>query len=482
MKHYNIVWFCADQLRWDTISGYGNPHIRTPNIDRLMATGATFERAYAQSPVCTPSRASFLTGRYPKSCRSSINGNQIFSRDETLITKTLRDSGYVCGLTGKLHLTSSSAKDHQELRTDDGYSYFQWSHMGYDLWNRGVNNYMDWLEEKGVDWHAMYKAPVINWPPKSNYPIPARIQSMPDELHQTTWCVEKAMEFIDQSVAEDAGRPWCVSINPFAPPPPQRPPPAVKGPGRGGGNPPAPGEGGGDSYYIGAQSGMVRTAVGLTDDEKRENTLEYYALVEHLDHQLGRLIDHLEESGQRENTIIMFMSDHGECLGDHGLYWKGGFFYECNVHVPLIFSCPGLIKEGLRSDALVELMDVAPTVLELLELPVPQYMQAKSLAGILTGKSDPHHHKDCVYAEYYYSALLSNKVYATMYFDGRYKMIVHHDDPVSELYDLETDPQEFDNLWGRPEYQDLIFTYYQKCFNHAVMANEDTVLGEKSIF
>ena len=491
MKHYNIVWFCADQLRWDTISGYGNPHIRTPNIDRLMATGATFERAYAQSPVCTPSRASFLTGRYPKSCRSSINGNQIFSRDETLITKTLRDSGYVCGLTGKLHLTSSSAKDHQELRTDDGYSYFQWSHMGYDLWNRGVNNYMDWLEEKGVDWHAMYKAPVINWPPKSNYPIPARIQSMPDELHQTTWCVEKAMEFIDQSVAEDAGRPWCVSINPFAPPPPQAPPPSRKDPRRREGMPRAPGKGGEldnkpqsqkDSYYIGAQSGMVRTAVGLTDDEKRENTLEYYALVEHLDHQLGRLIDHLEESGQRENTIIMFMSDHGECLGDHGLYWKGGFFYECNVHVPLIFSCPGLIKEGLRSDALVELMDVAPTVLELLELPVPQYMQAKSLAGILTGKSDPHHHKDCVYAEYYYSALLSNKVYATMYFDGRYKMIVHHDDPVSELYDLETDPQEFDNLWGRPEYQDLIFTYYQKCFNHAVMANEDTVLGEKSIF
>ena len=124
--------------------------------------------------------------------------------------------------------------------------------------------------------------------------------------------------------------------------------------------------------------------------------------------------------------------------------------------MPLIFSCPGLIKEGLRSDALVELMDVAPTVLELLGMPVPQYMQAKSLAGILKGEADPHVHKDCVYAEYYYSALLSNKVYATMYFDGRYKMIVHHDDPISEFYDLETDPCEFDNLWGKPEYQDLI--------------------------
>ena len=227
---------------------------------------------------------------------------------------------------------------------------------------------------------------------------------------------------------------------------------------------------------------MVRTAVGLTKEEKQENTLEYYALVEHLDHQLGRLIDYLEETGQREDTIIMFMSDHGECLGDHGLYWKGGFFYECNVHVPLIFSCPGLIAQGLRSDALVELMDVAPTVLELLGMPIPQYMQAKSLAGILKGESDPSYHKDCVYAEYYYSALLSNKVYATMYFDGRYKMIVHHDDPISEFYDLQEDPCEYDNLWGKEEYQPLIFEYYQKCFNHAIMANEDTVLGEKSIF
>lgn len=483
----NFVWFCADQLRYDTISGYGNSHIHTPNIDRLMAEGTTFMRAYSQSPVCTPSRAAFLTGRYPKSARSSINGNRIFSRDETLVTRMLRDSGYTCGLTGKLHLTSSSDPARQEARTDDGYSYFQWSHMGYDLWNPGVNNYMDWLTEKGVDWHGMYQAPVTDWPPKSNYPIPARIKGMPDEYHQTTWCVEKAMEFIEGT----GSGPWCVSINPFAPHPPFEPPESFKERLRMGDMPLPLWKDGEldhkpqcqkDSYYIGAQNGMCRSAVGLTEDEKRENTLEYYALVEHLDWQLGRLIDFLEETGRRENTVIMFMSDHGECLGDHGLYWKGGFFYECNVHVPLIFSCPGLIREGVRANALVELMDVAPTVLELSGIPVPQYMQAKSLKQILTGEASPDDHKDCVYAEYYYSALLSNKVYATMYFDGRYKMIVHHDDPVSEFYDLETDPHEFDNLWGNPDYGELIFEYYQKCFNHAIMANEDTVLGQKCIF
>lgn len=492
MKNYNIVWFCCDQLRFDTISGYGNSHIRTPNIDRLMATGVTFERAYSQSPVCTPSRACFLTGRYPKSVRGSINGNITFSKDETLVTKMFRDSGYVCGLAGKLHLTAMSARDHQEYRTDDGYTYFQWADNGMDLHDPGVNNYMDWLAEKGVDWYKVYQAPVMGyWPPKGDYPIPSRIVGMPDELHQSTWCIEKAIEFIEQSCAEDAGRPWCVSVNPYAPHPPFDPPQSFKErlcvddmplPLWKDGeldNKPAFQK---ESYLNGSQSRMLVPGKDVTDEQKRENVLEYYALTEHLDYQLGRLIDYLEETGQRENTIIMFMSDHGEMLGDHGLYWKGGLFYECNVHVPLIFSCPGLIKQGLRSKALVELADVAPTILELIGLPVPHYMQAKSLKGILLGEADPDYHKDCVYAEYYYSALASNPVYATMYFDGRYKMIVHHDDPISEFYDLETDPCEYDNLWSKPEYRDLVFEYYQKCFNHAILINEDTVLGEKSVY
>lgn len=490
MKNYNIVWFCADQLRWDCLSGSGNTHIHTPNFDRLMETGTTFDRCYSQSPVCTPSRACFLTGRYPKSCRSSINGNTVFSKDETLVTKMFRDNGYVCGLSGKLHLTSMSARDHQENRTDDGYSYFQWADNGMDLHDPGVNNYMDWLAEKGVDWYKVYQAPVMGyWPPKGQYPIPSRIKGMPDELHQSTWCIEKGMEFIEQSIAEDAERPWCISLNPYAPHPPFDPPqdyvdrlkledmplplwkegeldnkPAFQK----------------ESYLHGSQSRMLVPGINVTDQEKRENTREYYALIEHLDYQLGRLIDFLEEKGLRENTIVMVMSDHGEMLGDHGMYWKGGQFYECNVHVPLIFSCPGLIREGLHSKALVELGDVAPTILELIGLPVPQYMQTKSLAGILTGKADPDYHKDAVYAEYYYSALCSNPVYATMYFDGRYKMIVHHDDPISEFYDLETDPNEFDNLWNNPDYKDLQFEYYQKCFNHAIMINEDTVLGQKA--
>ena len=165
---YNILWFCTDQQRFDTLGCYGNPIIHTPNIDRLAAEGILFEQAYAQAPMCTPSRASFLTGRYPKTTRSSINGNERFSRDETLVTKLFADAGYTCGLVGKLHLTAAYKR--MESRTDDGYSYMQWSHMPIDNWPEGINIYQEWLKEKGISWKDNYHSPCPDWPPRHGYP------------------------------------------------------------------------------------------------------------------------------------------------------------------------------------------------------------------------------------------------------------------------------------------------------------------------
>jgi arylsulfatase A-like enzyme len=480
MRKLNYVWFCTDQQRFDTIEILGNRHLKTPNINRLVNEGMTFLNAYAQSPLCTPSRASFLTGRYPKTTRSSINGNVSFSKDETLVTKILQDNGYTCGLVGKLHLTAAYKR--MEARTDDGYSYMQWSHMPIDNWPPGVNNYQDWLKGKGVDWNTEYKSPCSDWPPVSGYPLPEHIQGMTEENHQTTWCVEKAMEFINQ-VKEG---PWCVSINCYAPHPPFDPPESYKKrlninemplPVYREGeldNKPAHQK---DCYLNGSQKGMVRNTADMTDLEKKEVTRDYYAQIELIDTQLGRLITYLEETGQRENTVIIFMSDHGEMLGDHGIYWKGGYFYEGLIHVPLIFSCPGIIPQGVRSKALVELVDIAPTLLELSGIPAPRYMQGKSLSGILLGRQEADYHKDCVYAEYYFSAVMLHEVYATMYFDGRYKMIVHHNSEISEFYDLQKDPQEFDNLWNQNGYEKLQNQLVKKCFDHAVIANTDSVLG-----
>lgn len=485
MKKLNFLWYCTDQQRFDTIGALGNHYLKTPNIDRLVREGVTFMRTYSQSPLCTPSRAAFLTGRYPKSVRSSINGNAQFSRDETLVTKMLRDKGdYTCGLVGKLHLTSSYKR--METRTDDGYSYMQWSHMPIDNWAPGINKYQDWLKAKGVEWSEVYKSPCPTWPPKHGYPLPERIQGMTEENHQTTWCSEKAIEFIES--AKEKG-PWCASVNVYAPHPPFDPPESYKERLKIEDMPlPLYREGELDNkpfahkdcYLNGSQNGMLRDTVGMTDMEKREVTRDYYAQVELIDTQLGRLIDYLEETGQRENTVIIFHSDHGEMLGDHGIYFKGGYFYEGLVHVPLVISCPGTILQDVRSNALVELLDLTPTVLDLAGLPIPEYIQGKSFAPILTGEAPPNDHKDCVYSEYYFSAMSLHEIHATMYFDGRYKIAVHHNSDISELYDLENDPCEYENLWNKDGYEKLQNELVKKCFDHAVLCNTDRVMGRIS--
>ena len=142
----NILWLCTDQQRYDTISALGNPHIRTPNIDNLVNTGVAFTHAHCQSPICTPSRASFLTGMYPSTVHGCINGNEIWDDAAPLITKTLADVGYDCGLAGKFHL--SGAQGRIEPRVNDGYRVFDWSHHPSDDWPTN-HAYAEWLKNQG---------------------------------------------------------------------------------------------------------------------------------------------------------------------------------------------------------------------------------------------------------------------------------------------------------------------------------------------
>ena len=142
----NILWYCTDQQRYDTIGALNNPFVITPNIDRLVHRGTAFTKNYCQSPICTPSRASFLTGCYPNAMRAPRNGNFTYSDQYPLISKILSDHGYDCGLVGKLHLASSFQR--VEPRVDDGYRFFKWSHAPRDDW-QGGHDYADWVHQKG---------------------------------------------------------------------------------------------------------------------------------------------------------------------------------------------------------------------------------------------------------------------------------------------------------------------------------------------
>jgi arylsulfatase A-like enzyme len=480
MKKPNVLWICADQQRYDTIASLGNPIIRTPALDEMAARGAAFTRAYTQCPVCTPSRASFLTGRYPKTTGVCRNGNEYFPSDETLVTKLFALAGYKCGLAGKLHL--SAAEEMVETRPDDGYSFFEWSEHPHDDWEKG-HDYQDWLKAKGISWNEAYclgDGKNQGDPRLSPWKkiLPPGKGGMDEPYHQATWAFERAEYFIGTC----GDSPWLLSINIFDPHPPFDPPKAFRDridpekiplpkyrEGELDGKPPFQRF----DYEHGGQNGTGPCYKTTSDADKRQFIADYYAQIELIDHKVEGIIAFLKKTGQYENTIILYHSDHGEMLGDHGLYWKGCYVYEELLHIPLLFLWEGRIKSGLRCTGLTELVDLAPTLLDLCGMEVPYYMQGKSLVPVLTGKVPPGAGKSHVYCEYYNAMKGIHEKYVSIYFDGRYKIAVHHGEELGELYDLETDPGEFKNLWGAPEHRELKFALLKKCFDSSLMATMD---------
>lgn len=455
----NILWICSDQQRYDTIHALGNSLIRTPNIDRIIENGVTFTHAYCQSPVCTPSRASFLTGRYPRTTRCRQNG-QTIPADERLLPRILKDHGYRCGLAGKLHLSSCS-EGKVEQRIDDGYDVFHWSHHPQPDWEE--NAYQQWLRSKGVSWEELYSAPEVD------HVKPG----VPTEYHQTTWCAEMAIEFIK----ENREWPWLFSVNMFDPhhafDPPQKyldkydpkemPVPKFR-----------PAEWEEKTSFQQLDHQWAHNTVGgmrvdqITAEQSQKITAAYYAMVELIDDQVGRMIHALEETGQIENTIVVFMSDHGEMLGDHGLYLKGPHFYEQAVHVPLTMQWPGNFSEGLRSDALVELVDLVPTFCDAAKIPIEPQIQGKSFIEICRGEATPDLHRDHVYCEYT-NSWTHHRSYGTMLRTKTHKIVVYHGTDEGELYDLQNDPDEFHNLWGDVESMELKVSLIKQAFDASVL-------------
>lgn len=459
MSQPNILWLCTDQQRFDTIRSLGNDLIRTPNIDRLVEEGVAFTQAFCQSPVCSPSRASFLTGRYARTTRCRQNG-QTIPADEVLVSRMFADAGYRCGLAGKLHLASCSDGKVEE-RIDDGYHDFHWSHHPQPDWPE--NAYTQWLTTKGQSWEELYSGPDTGY---VKHGVPA-------EFHQTTWCAETTMDFIQTN----AGRPWFFSFNCFDPHHAFDPPPEYLAKY----NPdemPLPKRRDNeleskptfqqlDAEWAHNSPGGFHSGA-MTDDDRRQVTAAYYAMCELVDDQVGRILTCLEETGQRDKTIVIFMSDHGEMLGDHGIYYKGPHFYDEAVRVPLVISWPEKFSAGLQVDGLTELVDLVPTLLESAHLEIPERVQGKSLVPLLTGKANPQQHRDQVFCEYYNSWTHSN-AYGTMLRTTSHKIVVYHGTGQGELYDLTSDPDEFVNLWDKPEASATKLRLLQRCFDASVL-------------
>ena len=446
---------------------------QTPNLDELWQSSWAFTHAFCQSPICTPSRASFLTGVYPSATQNTRNGNLRWTGRYPLVTRTLADAGYDCGLVGKLHLAGSYQR--LEPRGDDGYSFYKWSHAPRDGWPEG-HAYADWVRSQGANLADLVKDPA----------------GVPAPLHQTTWCAEESIGFIQERAGSDT--PWLLSVNIYDPHPPFNPPADYRARF-------APEEMPAPAYRdsdLAQQAALARIefqgearnpeeldianpvlpvspdahAAPETGPAVRRDAATliaaYHAMIAQIDDQVGRILGALEESGQQEDTLVIFTSDHGEMLGDHGLVEKGCRFYEGLVRVPLILRWPARLREPRESDELIELSDLPPTLLEAAGLDVPAWMVGQSLLG---GGIQRH----AVRCEYF-DALDSPQgrdTAATMYRTRTHKLVSYHGHQVGELYDLELDPNEHDNRWDDPDFRELRLELTEASFDASVLAAVD---------
>lgn len=455
----NVLWICTDQQRADTIHALGNSAIDTPHLDELCGRGTAFTQAYCQSPICTPSRASFLTGRYPSNVHVARNGAATFPAGPRLIPSLFADAGYRTGLVGKLHLASAFGRP--EDRVDDGYQCFSYSHDPRVPESSG-NAYARWIRMQGLTHDELFLRPGPDEP----------LRYRPDvgpTVHHTTWCGNEAVSFIEAGSTQ----PWFLSVNTFDPHPPFDGPDSLTARFRTASVPPPLFSESDLGHQARLEEIWFQTRAERPTSQTLDRIASYYAMIELLDLQVGRMLEALDRTGQRESTLVIFMSDHGEMLGDHGLTLKGCRFYEGLVHVPLIVSWPGHFREDIVCHDLVELTDIAPTLAEVLGTKL-EPANGRSLVPALTGEeTTPRTYVRCEYLDALGGgASTAPPSFGTMYFDGRFKLIRYHSHGVGEFYDLDNDPSEMRDLWDNPYYQALKQDLMAASFDATVRASD----------
>ena len=466
----NILFICTDQQRYDAAGCYGNEHIHTPTIDSLASGGVLFERCYVQNPVCAPSRASLLTGRYVHAHGLWANGVALPAHEQ-LFPRLLADAGYDCGLVGKLHL-AACYKGRTEPRFDDGFRYFEWAHDPYH--RSPENRYHQWLQARYPDLleEALAERGDLGF------------DTLPTDAHYSHWVAERAIDFLRS--AREPDKPFCLFVNFFDPHHPfgapheymrrydaASLPPPVGWPEELATKPPILSDASRRSY-----AGYEKGAGEYSAAELQRIKAAYYAMVTLVDDETRRILAALDELGPSEETLVVFTSDHGEMLGDHHLLLKGPMMYEGAVRVPLILRWPGRLPTGERRSELVQWIDLCPTLLDAVGIPPSPRMQGQSLLPLARGDAEAPV-RDWALCEYRNSGHpYDPPVHTTMLRHGRYKIVVYHGPPATqrghagELYDLEADPDELRNLWDDPAHRDTRMGLQQLMLN-VLVATED---------
>lgn len=450
-KRPNILFIMSDDHGYQAIGAYGSKVNATPNIDRIAKEGMRFDRAFVTNSICGPCRAVILTGKY-----SHLNGfatnRDRFDGSQQTVAKLMQKAGYQTAVIGKWHLVSDpTGFDHWEILLGQGPYYNPalkspggtTKHEGYTT-DIITDRALEWLKEgrdKNKPFMLLYqhKAPHRNWQPSPKYLDKYKGVTLP----------EPETLFDDYSGRGTAAKDQQMTIAHHLSPHDLKLAPQ-------GGLTPAQQETF-DKAYAAENKAFAEANLSGDDLVKwkyQRYVKDYIRCVDAVDENVGRILDYLDKAGLAENTIVVYTSDQGWYLGEHGWYDKR-WMYEESFRTPLIVRWPGKIKPGTVNTDMVMNLDFAETFLDIAGAPIPDDMQGRSMTPVLSGNTPDDWRKSMYY--HYYEFPQPHHVHPHFGVrTDRYKLIRFYDLDEWELYDLEKDPHEMQSVYGDAAYADVV--------------------------
>lgn len=447
----NILFIMADDHGYQAISAYGSKINSTPNIDRIAKEGMRFDRCFVTNSICGPSRAVILTGKYSHLNGFATNEHTFFGAQQN-VAKLLRAAGYTTAVIGKWHLGSDpTGFDYYHILQGQGPYYNPAmktpnaivKHTGYTT-DIITDEALDWLEnkrDKTKPFFLMYqhKAPHRNWQPHPRFAgkykdvtIPEPATLFDNYKGRSRAAAEQEMT-ISRHLSDDD-----LKLSPF------------KGLTLGQ-------KAALEPFY--QQENEALAAAKLTPDERtrwnyQRYVKDYLRCVDAVDENVGRVLDYLDQNNLTKDTIVIYTSDQGWYLGEHGWYDKR-WMYEESFRTPLLVRWPGVTKPGSINTDMVMNLDFAETFLEAAGEPIPADMQGASLVPVFTGRT-PNDWRQSVYYHYYEFPQPHHVQPHYGVRTPRYKLIHFYKINEWELFDLEKDPQELQSVYADPGYREVL--------------------------
>ena len=466
-KKPNILFVFVDDHAFQAISAYGSrlkDLAPTPNLDRIARNGMKFNKAYVTNSICAPSRATVLTGLHSHSNGHLSNGHT-FDGSQTTFPKLLQANGYQTALIGKWHLKSEpTGFDYWDILPGQGHYYNpDFILPGDTVREEGyvteiiTDKTLNWLQEnkdseKPFMLMMQHKAPHREWEKGPNqldlyedvtFPEPDNL--FDDYSNRTSAAREQDMTIESTMQLKYDLKMWAPSDssnNTYK---------------RTAGRMNVEQKKAWEAIYNPIREEFIKANLSVKDLVRwkyQRYMRDYLAVIRAVDESVGKVMDYLEENDLDKNTLVVYTSDQGFYLGEHGWFDKR-FMYEESFRTPLLMSWPGVIPAGTTSDALVSNLDFAQTFLDITETPDPGSMQGMSLLPLMKGEQVEDWRKSLYYAYYEYPGVHSVKKHEGA-FDGRFKIIHFYESDEWEFFDLQSDPMEMNNVYSAPEVQNQL--------------------------